>query len=460
MRSLSRALFAVLLIVSPLALGSNRAAFWAVNATAVSICLILLLLKPRRSWPDQTFDSLTWLIIALVVLPMLWMATQLVPNMPSFLAHPTWRNVPDGMATITLDPLATSRAMAWWWAMPVVFVAFSLARKSASRRNLMWLIVWIGLGEATFGLANLYFGWNTVGLLEKTAYLDYLTGTFVNRNSSASFLSITLAVLSSLTIDQLQEERRKSRASNPVERVFLILTSHIFYLYVATLILLLALLLTGSRAGVICGILGQVIVYVFALPRLSLRGTTFGIATLLFAFVLAVSVFALLDRASEGASSAQERILMAQDALEVIAKRPLVGHGAGAYESAEPLSHIGSLSEALIYNHAHNTYLEAAANLGVPFVVTWLLGFWLLIYVLWRRAVEATTRGRYLPACTAFLAVFVAESLHAIVDFSMQVQANAIFASSLLGFAWAELERYRVTATGSLPNRSNEESQA
>lgn len=439
MRRASRYFLYVVLVLAPVLLGSNRAIFWAVNAILTSASILPLLLTPSRSWPMSSSSPINKLVIFLVAAPILWMLVQLVPQMPELIAHPVWQSIAGGLNTISIDPAATGNALLWWLAMPVVFVAYSLGRRQKGRQHLMIVMILLGLAEAIFGMFNLYFKLNTVGLLDQDTYLGYLTGTFINRNSLASFLGMTLIALCSLTIFQLRSSGLRSRRRNRVATYFLILTSRLFLNYAGMTVIFVALLLTGSRAGVFCTLLG--LLTIFALSRsLTTRRASYYLAAFAFGLTLALSTGALLDRSNDAAQSTQSRVEIAKDAIVVIGVRPYLGHGAGTYAISEPLTHIPSLPDNFVYNHAHNSYLEAAADLGIPFALSWLIAFCWLIYLLWKKA-ELAMRQRFQPASAAFLAIFVAESLHSIVDFSIQVQANAIYAACLLGLAWAELER-------------------
>jgi O-antigen ligase len=440
MKFISLATLLLLLIVSPLFLGSNRALFWAVNEGLASIALMTLMFNRRLvfnfDFRDRLPESLLFLIF---IAPILWMLFQLIPEMPQFLAHPAWQSLPTGMHTVTIDPYATLHALLWWLAMAAAFVAYGLGNQTARRMLILKVLAFITVAESLFGLANLYLSWNTVGLMDKTAYVGFLTGTFVNRNTAASFLSMGLVVMSCLAITRFLELVKQRRHKGAFYKIIVILTSDLSYHLAGITVISAALLLTGSRAGIACAILALLVVAARSRHRNVLGYSKFRAIVLVLLLLTAVlgALSAMMQRSSDGVESTQLRVLMAQDALAVIAARPFLGHGAGAYQSAEPLTEIGSLPQSYVYNHAHNSYLEAAAAVGIPFTLAWIMIFGALCFWIWKSSREFAG-GTFQPCSTAFLAIALSEGVHAIVDFSMQTQANAIFLASILGLAIAE----------------------
>lgn len=435
MEKLGRYLLTLLLVLAPLMLGSNRAIFWALNSLIVCLALLskifgrsraVLSLKPNR--PD---GIAFWLFMASLI----WITVQWLPGVPPFLAHPAWQFVPWASPRITLDAEATLLTLVWWLSMLTVFVAMAVATRSTRIANYLWLISLMGVAEALFGLANSYYHLNSVGLVDKTAYEGWLTATFVNRNSVASFFTICLAALTALTIQKYRlidkEFQRKGRAQS----TFLAATSGLAYYMAGFGIIYSAVLLTGSRAGVATAVAVPFLVWAMSTRGKPNKKFIWPAVTLLFFSGLAVGISAILERAKGASSSTQSRWVLNDDSLSAIASRPFLGHGAGAYQFTEPLFHSDAVSMTVIWNRAHNSFLEAAVDLGVPFTVLWLVGFATLCIMLWRsmRAVK-----EFQPATAVFLALVITEGLHAWVDFSMQIQANAIYAACIMGLAIGE----------------------
>jgi O-Antigen ligase len=424
-----------MLVISPLLLGSNRAVFWALNGLIASIALISLIFGRSRfaiSWSMKKPDGIAfWLFLG----SLLWMLVQWWPGVPSFLAHPAWAFVPWASGRITIDSGATLQTIVWWLSMLTVFVATALANRSSRITNYLLLISIMGIAVALFGLANAYYNWRSVGLLEKTAYEGWLTSTFVNRNSAASFFAIGLSALTALTIQKYRIIDKEFARKGRVSSTFLAATSGLFYYLAGLALLYIAVLLTGSRAGILSAILAPFIVFALSLEKSLKQRWILPTISFLILGAIALGASALMERANSASSSAQSRINLNADSLSAIAARPLLGHGAGAFQFTEPLFHSDAVDVNLIWNRAHNSFLEAAVDLGVPFTLLWIAGFGTLCIMLWRMM---RASNEFKPATAVFFALVFTEGLHAWVDFSLQIQAIAIYAACITGLAVGE----------------------
>ena len=97
---------------------------------------------------------------------------------------------------------------------------------------------------------------------------------------------------------------------------------------------------------------------------------------------------------TEGQDAA--RLPIYQDTLDMIAARPWTGHGYGTYEQSFRLYQDRSAGPLLV-DKAHNTYLEHAAELGIPATVLLYLGPAHPLPLLPARSVRAA-EGQDLPA--------------------------------------------------------------
>ena len=289
---------------------------------------------------------------------------------------------------------------------------------------------------ALFGMANSYFEWGTVGLLPKVAYEGWLTATFVNRNTAASFFSIGLVIAATLVILEYRAIRERLPRPSPMALLFAGLDSYVPIRLGLAGLIFIALLLTGSRAGVTCSLV-SLFAIIFLTPSNGRRARGFLPIILLVGMALtAVAANALLERAHGAPESSAVRISLYKEALAAIYDRPLLGHGGGTYQSVEPLYHRPETPPDLIWSQAHSSYLEAAASLGLPVTATWLaLAIWLLI-----RLVRAA-RGAVspLPATIAATAAVIGEGLHAFVDFGLETQSVALYLAALVGLGIGEI---------------------
>ncbi len=84
------------------------------------------------------------------------------------------------------------------------------------------------------------------------------------------------------------------------------------------------------------------------------------------ATLLALENFDLLTRSLQRDSTLTSRVDIWQDALQVVQEAPLLGFGYGAIWLADERTWFPHLSSTTSVFHAHNGYLQIAADLGLP----------------------------------------------------------------------------------------------
>ena len=118
----------------------------------------------------------------------------------------------------------------------------------------------------------------------------------------------------------------------------------------------------------------------------------------------------------------------------MILARPLLGQGAGTFADAYPMFQ-GPGQHNLVWLRAHSTYLQAAAELGLPvFAVTLAT----ILFVLAVIAKAVLRRVEPTPAALAALAAGAGLAVQSAIDFSVQIQAVAVTAVALLGAGLGE----------------------
>ena len=127
------------------------------------------------------------------------------------------------------------------------------------------------------------------------------------------------------------------------------------------------------------------------------------------------------------------RIAAWEMTLQAIAERPLLGYGHGAYQELFFLAHGPEFGRTGIWDHAHNDYLQAAAELGLPAAGA----LWLALLLLWGLCLTgAVARRRLYPLVASTAGVLV--GLHALTDFSLLMPAVAMTFAAILGIGCAQ----------------------
>jgi len=247
-----------------------------------------------------------------------------------------------------------------WLAAAAGFVLLQLLPQDSLVR-LGKAIILMGILESIYGYFQVISGHESVLWHKKELHLGFATGTFLNRNHLAGFLELVLGIQLGAWVAAFVKKDAKS----------------IFILAILLTITATGFFKTGSRMGVISfGI--ACLVFIFFLVHKSKKIA----AVFLGCFVLIATVgfFAggegLLQRwqeFNENLPPFESRFLVWQDTLRMIRDFPLFGVGLGNFEWRFPFYQSETLS--LDWNHAHNDYLELAAELGLPVFVLLVFAF-------------------------------------------------------------------------------------
>lgn len=423
-------LLVVFLALVPVPLGSNRPFFWYANGAFIASLTIFYLARIRahdrslrfplrQIWPE-------WVLILAVPI---WLAVQVLP-VPEYLANPIWKEAGSALKqplvqTISVDPAATlGMIVRYLTYLLLFFISLQLTVNSYRARKLLMAVFWIVVGHAMIGFTSLFQWGDSILGAPKWAYQGFATGTFVNRNSFATFLAFGAVVGTALILDELRlgNRARSSDESSRKQPLFVMLGFYGTGLFVV----LSTLVLTGSRMGATAAATGVLIIVLIFLIMSSEGRRHFGFWVLLGAALTAGILWhsggRLIDRVGSLETSTDERLNLYSQVVDMITARPWTGYGGGSFDTAFPLFHKLPLSADVTWDAAHNLYLELVSDLGavgiVPIFVTILLTA-RLVWGLW-------SNGAGIAAISAIGVVCVA-AVHSTVDFSLQIEANVLF---------------------------------
>jgi O-antigen ligase len=442
-RNASFALFAALLFAVPLPLASARD--WAWSPLALVIGVIVLALSAAAIFaPHRDTIPLGTLIppaIAFAAL-VLWAFVQAGLPFGGLGSNPLIGEAltvlgRSGPQRLAIDPeAARTGAMRWLAYAGSFWIAVEAARDARHARRLLVAIVLCGVAITVYGLlAELAEALQGIwpGLVPKID--EGFSGTFVNRNHYATYVG--LCILITLALISFEAPRSAGRTL-PLRlrlRTLAMRLSGATGVYVAILVVLFAgLIETGSRAGLLSFLAGLVVFAVLGSRRpLVAIGTSLVIIVLLMALPAAGTLLNRFAGLALG-SAEHERIEVYSTALQAISLRPWTGWGVGSWAGVYSLLQPLDLS-ARFNDVAHNTYLELAVELGIPF------GAVLTLVVLWIDArcalgLRERSRHRELPALAIAATVLV--GVHSLVDFSLQIPAVPITFAAVLGIGWAQ----------------------
>jgi len=428
------AVFGVLLVVivaiAPLPLGSNRPIFWSFWAVAIGLLavaygigLVWLRARARRSladyWPEAiaVFMLLGWLGIQLLPLGQ-WLPTLTVPVLG------------ERGRSISLDPGSTRLTLLTFATYGLLFVLFSQVAVNRRRARGMLLALFLVIAcLAGYSLVSLSQLGDTLLGFEKLYYAGSATGTFINRNSFATFLASGLAIGVPLLADGLGRFRGAGQLSSLVQVALVLLG----LLFVAA-----ALLATGSRMGIAAGTVGALAALALALPWGGPRRPWLWLGlALLAAFAIIVTI------AIAFGADALERFIFVSDATgraelypqiwHAILQRPWFGYGGGSFATVFPMFQHAPLAGDTLWDRAHSTYLALWFELGLVAGSLPLL----LVAALLVRAMASLADSSSRSLSIAAIAVTIVFALHSLVDFGAEMMANAFLFTAILALGAA-----------------------
>jgi len=136
------------------------------------------------------------------------------------------------------------------------------------------------------------------------------------------------------------------------------------------------------------------------------------------------------------------RLAFWRNGLEMLRDEPLLGVGTGRFAVVYPLyqqarTRTPGFGTGLQLEHAHNDWLEFAADLGLPGALALLFLFVGAVARSFRAVLSATTSGERARA-TARAAALTGILVHGLLSFPLHSPASSFLAWFLVGRAWAE----------------------
>jgi len=200
---------------------------------------------------------------------------------------------------------------------------------------------------------------------------------------------------------------------------------------VATII---AVLLTGSRGGVLVSLGVMIVTFMIYFGRDMPRGLGF-----MTALAACIGVGVLLLQGLGGNVSTRIDLQGLSDAgrlsayhstLNIIADNPWFGTGLGTFAYAFPAYRGNDISMRGVFDIGHSTPLELASEVGLPLATVVAIAWIVALVMLWR-GVHGPRRVSTVPLSA--LAVALIALLHSSIDFSLQIAGYAIVMFALLG---------------------------
>ena len=427
--------------VAVLAFGGTAPQFFAL--TEVIILALGILLVAAGGVSLASFARLPILLPGILIG---LAALQILP-LPAFLAGAFSGRNPGASSyfTISVAPYDTvSSLLLLVTCITAFYLVLVLCEDRKARKRIVFWLLGIGTFEAFYGLIQYLTGWQQIFGYVKKYYLQDATGTYVNRNHFAGLLEIVLPFAVALALQQgrrlrrnEREVKRRTRESLSSTEFFLLM----FWVFLAA-ILFAALFFSRSRMGIIAAFVSVGAVLALAgSSSLSVKARL-AVGALFLVGVCGLAVWIGSDPVirrfetlgHEYAGTGQDRVSIWRDTLHLIRAHPLLGTGLGTFATSYTSVQTAFLS--LLVDHAHNDYLEFAAELGIPGA---MLLFGAVFWTLWlmlkhsRRAREGLDKS----ICTGCFGSITAVLVHSVADFNLHIPANALVFAIVLALGWS-----------------------
>jgi O-antigen ligase len=432
-RSIQLWLTIAALTLAPLFFGSVDQLWVAIWTVLLSISALCGAAEPMNAAQSRVLLAFLGLCCAYALVAII----QVAPHLISQFNDPIWQRANEVLGLNAL-PRISSRAeippdaIGHFLLLVTSFTSgFFVATSRRSGDTLSWFARYSILAYAIYGLAALVL---TPGLLlwaPKLAYRGSLTATFVNHNTAAAFVGAGAILWFCKAYLSLQSLRYSSI------RLLLLIPSNegivfeVILHLAAGLACFFALLLTGSRGGLICACLGLLVAIILMIAsRLRPRfWYIVGSATVALAVVAAwlsqagrIGSKGLLDDA---------RWSVYGSCIEAIRQRPFLGAGAGTFADLFPSLRADDFSGWGVWDYAHSTVLEIAVEMGIPITTMVVLAAAASLFILARAALRSEDRSR--SSLAAITGIAVLAYLHSTIDFSLQIPGYLIPFGILLG---------------------------
>jgi hypothetical protein len=431
---ISNGLALAVFVLAPLPLGSVDLAWVCIWTALLSASLV-------TARVDHVCKADLWFIVPILAAIaaiglIVWI--QVAPNVLANLLDPAWGNardlagidVPGRISLTRSSPLLS-------FGYYLVFVlglsrAYLLATDGWQAHKLLKLVAYASVCYALYGILSQLLLPDTLLWRQKEFYLEYATGTFVNRNTAATFwgsgglILLIMLVRSILRKSDDADSARVRFLDRPAAQA------------VGCAICLVAVGMTGSRAGILITVLSMVcavVLYLAPLNRGGLLWTSVRNSLVAGIIVLTLVGSLAMGRISQIGLVDGQRYEVYKTVLDMIRGHTLLGFGAGNFEAAFPPFRPASLGSQGIWDRVHSTPLELVLDLGLP-AATAVFAMALFFFASLITAALRRKRDRHIPVIGA--GAFFLGSLHSFVDFSLQIPGFGLLFACVLGCGLAQ----------------------
>jgi len=369
-----------------------------------------------------------------------WMALQMLPigSFSGLSTFTTQTGAEIRSATLSISPSDSFLALLRWLTYGAIFfLVTQVSVRKGRARYMLWVLLMIVVAQALYAFVSLYYLGDALLVADKTKYFGDATGTFLNRNSLATYLAFGAVIATALSIPSTTAEhyRDQGSAARSSSRRAGGFTSQNLYAIAGLAIIFAALMATHSRMGVLAAMGGVLATLLIRLQTNRTRLIAVFLAAIAAGLSFVIYGEGLLDRLFNINRDTVWRFHLYDQVWQMIGDRPLLGFGADSFVQAFPLYHAPPVPTDLTFYKAHSTYLANWLELGVvigtlPVLIVGIC----LTYLLKKVFIN---NDRRTETCVA-IGVIVVAALHSVFDFSLEIEAVTMLFTALIALGTSD----------------------
>lgn len=357
-----------------------------------------------------------------------------------------------GFFSISLYSHATFVYLWKFIAYAVVFLlTINLANSKYMIRWIVITIIGVGFFESIYGILQCLSGHQHIWGYKKIWYTEWVTGTYINRNHLAGYLEMAMPMAFGMLVYLMikGESTHKKKKIKRVRDIFIHFDQSDPYrskrclLIFIVIIMALALILSGSRGGMLAIAVSFILMNLLLVAKHKVRRCaiiSLAISSLILFYGLYVGMDVTFERFQKLEDDSSGRFNLTRASMDLVREFPLLGTGLGTFEHMFRKEQFSELS--FIVDHAHNDWLELWVETGI----VGLLGavcalIWCITHFvsLWLRRHSGFSLGIGIGGIGAIISI----SLHSLTDFNMHIPANALTFAIVIAITFSALHLKR-----------------
>lgn len=434
-----------LIIFTPLVFGTVHV--WSITIMELTVIFLLgvwLVKRLSSSGPELIITPLNLPILFFVCL-VLFHLLPLPPFAIKYLSPNTYdlykMTLPGhdiGWRTLSMHPHATKTELFKTLACFVVF--FIVINNIKSKRQIKHLLIALiitGFFMVFFSVIQRVSA-DQIYWFPGFTQAGYTLGPYVSKNHLAGYMEMVIPLSIGLLFSHYLMSSSSGKTGSWRHRLSNLephLSKYILLIF-AIVIMIPALFLSLSRGGMIGFLVSMIfLANIFAYKRrkrsIIVLAFIFSISVLILIWLGIDPVIGSLSNLFSPYGSLASRTELWQDSFQIIRHFPIFGTGLGTYQYIFPKYKRMARGD-LLYDHAHNDYLEFLSDTGI---LGFLLFFGMTVLFLargfkkWRERKDPFAVGMGAGGLAGILAILI----HSSVDFNLKIPANMLLLLIVFG---------------------------